>query len=428
LLRARLAALILAAAFLLRPAPARAQAAAMHPPAVPPSAPPAATENLADRFIDGAAHLFTHMQGPVGMVYFPVISANPNSGLTYGILPVAILTNPKHEVEQIIAPMLAYNQYFGAEFLGTYYYYPSKDAVFRAVLERAQFVNSRAALRYEDRAYQGDRFIFRVDTNLEEDGSPRFYGIGPASSQNNEQSYRLKEGLAQVDYGYKFQDRLQVSGGWKFRRTETLTGTIPNNAPFDPAELGASSYSMPRLTLSRDTRDLISTPNRGSFSEFFTEFSRQDLGSEADFQRYGGQWRYYLPQSQTLTAGFHLQGEYSDGRSIPFTELASLGGPRSLRGFPEGRFEDRGCVFGSFEERYTMHQLNVVNAVTEFQVAPFMDVGTVFPSPARVQFKYVEPVLGVAFRAVVKPTVVGRVEVGAGREGPCVYMGIDYPF
>jgi hypothetical protein len=29
---------------------------------------------------------------------------------------------------------------------------------------------------------------------------------------------------------------------------------------------------------------------------------------------------------------------------------------------------------------------------------------------------------------VVKPTVVGRVEAGVSREGPAVYMGIDYPF
>jgi outer membrane protein assembly factor BamA len=185
---------------------------------------------------------------------------------------------------------------------------------------------------------------------------------------------------------------------------------------------------MPRLTFSRDTRDLGATPSRGSYSEMFTEFSRHDLGSGASFQRYGGQWRYYLPDSPTRTTAFHLQGEYSDGRAVPFTSLASLGGPRSLRGFPEGRFEDRGCVFGSVEERFTVHQLSVVNAVTQFQVAPFIDVGTVFPSPARVEVKHVEPVAGVAFRAVVKPTVVGRVEVGAGREGPCVYMGIDYPF
>ena len=420
--RAGLRAALLAAALAPRPALARAQAD------LPPPAAPEAGGNAADRFLKGAARVLTRMDGPVGLVFFPAISANPNSGVTYGVLPVAILTNPSHEVEHIIAPMLTYNQLFGPAFLGTYYWYPSADASFRAVLQKAQKVNGRAALRYEDRAFLDDRFLIRVDTNLEEDGTPRFFGVGPTSPKDHEASYRLKEGLAQADFGMKFRHGLELSAGWRFRRTETLSGTIPTPMPFDPSRLETSSYSMPRLTFSRDTRDLGSTPSRGSFTELFTEFSRQALGSDASFQRYGGQWRLYLPHSAGHGTAFHVQGEYLDGRAIPFTALASLGGPRSLRGFPEGRFEDRGSVFANIEERFTLHKLSVVNAVTEFQVAPFVDVGTVCPSPDRLQAKHLEPVVGAALRAVVKPTVVGRVETGVSREGPAVYMGIDYPF
>ncbi|MCX5797106.1 MAG: BamA/TamA family outer membrane protein [Elusimicrobia bacterium] len=419
---ARLATALLAAALLLSPAAASAQ------PRMPPSSPSTAEGGPVDRFLKGAARVFTHMDGPVGLVFLPAISANPNSGVTYGVLPVAILTNPRHEVEHIIAPMVNYNQLFGPAFLGTYYWYPSADANFRAVLQKAQKVNGRAALRYEDRAFLGDRCLIRVDTNLEEDGTPRFFGVGPASPKSGESSYRLKEGLAQADFGVKFRHGLEASAGWRFRRAETLPGTVAAPAAFDPARLETAGYSMPRLTFSRDTRDLGSTPSQGSFAELFTEFSRQALGSDSSFQRYGGQWRLYLPHSDGHGTAFHLQGEYSDGRAIPFTALASLGGPRSLRGYPEGRFQDRGSVFGNIEERFTFHRLSVVNAVTEFQVAPFVDVGTVFPSPDRLEVKHLEPVVGAAFRAVVKPTVVGRVETGVSREGPAVYMGIDYPF
>jgi hypothetical protein len=418
----RRAAVLLAAALLLRPAAAPAQ------PYLPPPAPASAEGGRMDRFLKGAARVFTRMDGPVGLVLLPAISANPNSGVTYGVLPVAILTNPSHEVAHIVAPMLTYNQLFGPAFLGTYYWYPSADANFRAVLQKAQKVNGRAALRYEDRAFLDDRFLIRVDTNLEEDGTPRFFGVGPASLKDHEASYRLKEGLAQADFGMKFRRGLEASAGWRFRRTGTFTGTVPAPAAFDPARLETTGYSMPRLTFSRDTRDLGSTPSRGSFAEVFTEFSRQALGSDVSFQRYGGQWRLYLPHSAKHGTAVHVQAEYSDGRALPFTALASLGGPRSLRGFPEGRFQDHGSLFGNVEERFTFHTLSVVNAVTEFQVAPFVDVGTVFPSPDRLETRHLEPVVGAAFRAVVKPTVVGRVETGVSREGPAVYMGIDYPF
>jgi len=416
------AALLLAAALLLRPAAAPAQ------PLLPPAAPSTTDGGRVDRFLKGAARVLTHMDGPVGWVFLPAVSANPNSGVTYGVLPVAILTNPSHEVDHIIAPMLTYNELFGPAVMGTYYWYPSADAGFRAVLQKAQKVNGRVALRYEDRAFLDDRFLIRVDTNLEEDGTPRFFGVGPASPKNHESSYRLKEGLAQADFGVKFRRGLEVSAGWRFRRTETLPGTVAAPMPFDARMISASGYSMPRLTFSRDTRDLGSTPSRGSFAELFTEFSQPALGSDSSFQRYGGQWRLYLPHAAGRGTGFHLQGEYSDGPALPFTALVSLGGPRSLRGFPEGRFQDRGAFFANVEERFTMHKLSVVNAVTEFQVAPFVDVGTVFPSPDRLQARRLEPVLGAALRAVVKPTVVGRVETGVSREGPAVYMGIDYPF
>jgi hypothetical protein len=35
---------------------------------------------------------------------------------------------------------------------------------------------------------------------------------------------------------------------------------------------------------------------------------------------------------------------------------------------------------------------------------------------------------GVGFRAVVRPNVVGRVDVGFGNEGPAIFATLGYPF
>jgi hypothetical protein len=35
---------------------------------------------------------------------------------------------------------------------------------------------------------------------------------------------------------------------------------------------------------------------------------------------------------------------------------------------------------------------------------------------------------GVGFRAVIRPNIVGRVDVGVGHEGPAVFVGLGYPF
>ncbi|HEX4046619.1 MAG TPA: hypothetical protein VH309_02230, partial [Elusimicrobiota bacterium] len=85
-------------------------------------------------------------------------------------------------------------------------------------------------------------------------------------------------------------------------------------------------------------------------------------------------------------------------------------------------------AFANIEERWTVHSIDMINSLTQFQIAPFLDEGTVFPTPGRAQARTLETVGGAAFRAVIKPSVVGNVQIGVGREGPAVYVGIDYPF
>jgi hypothetical protein len=63
---------------------------------------------------------------------------------------------------------------------------------------------------------------------------------------------------------------------------------------------------------------------------------------------------------------------------------------------------------------------------TELEVAPFLDVGEVFSRTVPVDdFHYVG---GVGFRGVVRPQVVGFVDIGYGSDGPAVFTGLDYPF
>ena len=380
-----------------------------------------------DRALRAVAGVLTDMDGSVGRVYFPVLIANPNSGVTVGALPVWLLSDAAHGIRHIVAPMFTYNKIFGPAFSGTYYHYPGARSSFRAIIERSAKSNHRASLRLESLEFLDDRCVLKLEGNYEADGTPRFFGVGPASAKADESSYRLLERAAKAEVGVKYWGSWQAAVGWRYRRAEVQPGIIPAPREVPVALRASQSYSIPRVALTRDTRDYPATPARGSFSELFGELADPDLGGSADYRRVGGQWRLYVPQSKNWTAAFHAQMESSLG-SVPFTALASLGGPRSLRAFPEGRFQDRGAVFVNFEERWALHRLDVVNALTEFQVAPFIEAGTVFHDADRTPLRRLQTVAGVGFRAVVKPTVVGKVDVGVGREGPAVYVGIDYPF
>ena len=95
---------------------------------------------------------------------------------------------------------------------------------------------------------------------------------------------------------------------------------------------------------------------------------------------------------------------------------------------PFGRFADQGRILFNVEQRMELTKLTVMGVETRFEVGPFFDIGTVFPRAQAIEAKNFRPVYGGAFRAVVKPNVVGSVDVGIGQEGPGVYVGIDYPF
>lgn len=381
-----------------------------------------------DRFLRGAAKVFTSDDKRFGEVHFPVIASNPNSGMTFGILPVWLVGNSKHEIKQIFAPMFTYNKTYGVAFAGTYYYYPSGLTKLRAILEKAQTSNQRAGVQFESHALAGGEQSLAFEANVETDGGAKFYGVGPRSRQSDEASEQLIEDLLRAEWGFRIGGPYSAAAGWKLRRTDVRSGPFSPGTPLPPGLQTSTTYSMPRLSLARDTRDLPFTPTSGSLTEAFAERSVKALGSGDDFARFGGQWRVYAKTLENVVTAFHFQTDWSGAGTVPFTALSALGGSRSLRGYAEGRFQDRGSAFVNLEERWLIHSIDIVHSRAEFQVAPFLETGTVFPTPGSARVKDLATVGGVAFRAVVKPTVVGKVEVGVGREGPAVFVGIDYPF
>jgi len=153
------------------------------------------------------------------------------------------------------------------------------------------------------------------------------------------------------------------------------------------------------------------------------------VGSDADYIRYGldGK-RFFLWNNPKYVTVLHGLYEWANGPNVPFYELPSLGGRETLRGYGKGRFVDRGRLVLNAEHRINFATLSMMGIQANFEIAPFIDIGSVFPTLPDLQRQNVHPVYGGAFRTAVKPNVVGDVEVGLGREGPAVFVDINYPF
>ena len=80
------------------------------------------------------------------------------------------------------------------------------------------------------------------------------------------------------------------------------------------------------------------------------------------------------------------------------------------------------------EHRFNLTSFQILGVKTDFELGPFVDLGTVFANWQGVQRRTFYPVFGGSFRGVVIPSVVGSVDVGYGRDGLGTFIGINYPF
>jgi outer membrane protein assembly factor BamA len=119
------------------------------------------------------------------------------------------------------------------------------------------------------------------------------------------------------------------------------------------------------------------------------------------------------------------------GTEVPFYERSSLGGQNNLRGYGVDRFIDNHLAALSIEERIHVMRIRVMNVIADFEVAPFVDAGTVFPSFRSLSSRQLDDYKitpGIGFRGIVRPNIVGRLDYGYSTEGGAVFAGLDFPF
>ncbi len=351
-------------------------------------------------------------------------------------MPVLVLSDPAtHHIRQLMAPSYTYNSLFGQTGTMRYYFYPTDSSQLYAAGSYSERTNRELKLRYENPALDEGIYYVRGEVYYEADGSNRFFGLGRDSHAGDQSGYVSKSSVGQAAVGLNFAKAWRATVGLRARRLSTAENIIPGLSdlaqrfPMVPG-IGRQDTVAGQFRLLWDTRDSPITPSLGSSGEFFTESTINDLGSHSDFVRYGLEgkrlfpWAHH-PKETTVIHGLY---EWANGSNIPFYELPSIGGRDTLRGFGEGRFIDRGRVVLNIEQRHTFATLAMMGIQTNFEIAPFFDLGSVFPTAPQIERRNFLPVYGAAFRAAVKPNVVGDVELGVGKEGTAVFVDIDYPF
>jgi hypothetical protein len=411
-------------------APAVGQATARAPVETPAS--PASAPSGIARWLDPATAPF---------IPIPEIDVDPQSGVTLGVIGAVLSVNDRGEIQRITAPDVFHSQYFGWGAGISLYGYPSEDTQWLLLGDFKQRVEHAFDARYIAGQTRVTPLSWSVEAIDDRIGTARFFGIGNETPDYNESTYVKDLATLEASIGYNFTPELQLAWGTRWRRIEVLPGVlsgIPSIETLYPTVngLGTEHALEETLTLTRDTRDSALIPHSGARYLLYAGFASRSFGSSVAYSFLGGEARCYFPFGDRITLAWHLGARYMPSAAeAPFWALSSLGGDRSvtdsrepLRSDGADRFVDENVLATGAELRVRVAELDTFGTHVAVEVAPFIDTGKVFADGPGNLLSDMHTAVGLGFRGVASPYVVGYVDVGYGRGKAAVFSGINYPF
>lgn len=338
-------------------------------------------------------------------------------------------------IRSILAPSVTYNEIRGVTGTFRYFLYPNAFERLELIASYSEKIDRELRVQYKNLGVFGGRFHADVQLLHERTSSVRFFGIGPESQQEDESNMTLEVTGVYAIFGVNVTPTIRLSLGETFQRFEVDRGGVPG-LPFTgdlfpdlPGIQGATIHAQ-RVALIHDSRDSQTTPTRGLYASAFAEASTELLGSDADYIKAGVETIYLKPflDSRVIFVVRGLFEGISGESNTPFEVLPRLGGVDTLRGFGENRFFGDARLLFNAEVRARVLRARIFGVNAELQVAPFVDVGKVFNSVEQFLDTPFEVTPGIGFRGLAPPSVVGHVEFAYSREGPAIYVGLDYPF
>ena len=369
-------------------------------------------------------------------VPLPVIASSPNEGITYGALTAFLLHNDRDEVSTMLAPQVNYNDNFGVTTTIYGAFYPSPSRSWEVNLAQSTKVNFDYEFKLRDKTYKDGKLELNAFLFAIADGSARFFGFEARTPRQQETNYTDQDIGFNVSAGYDIGRHYQIIFGERFRQVGIHSGAV-SGIPFIrdqfseanvPGINGFTAHAQ-RLSFVYSTLDSKDAPTFGGYARATVENSSKVLGSSADYRHYEAELKGFIPldEARYITA-FRVVYNQTLGHSVPFLEQSILGGETTLRGYGRNRFIDNCYFLLNLEERIRLFRWEVFNVTADWEVAPFIDVGTVMKSLDKAAARNFEFNPGIGIRAVVRPNFLGRLDIGFGKDGPAVFVGLGYPF
>jgi outer membrane protein assembly factor BamA len=371
----------------------------------------------------------------------PEIVTDPDSGQTFGIIATWLQTDSQGDIHRIVAPVVDKNNYFGYGAGISVYDYPSPDRQWSVYGYAEQRVEREVDYHYFTGLQRESSWSFTARAHYYRDGTPRFFGVGNNTTMADETNYTSEQELLDAQPGWNITHALQLAYLLRLQNVDVspgpLRGVTSIERRFARRSLGANRMALNRLMLVYDTRDNLYLPTRGVELVAYGGFaSRRGFLNPSLYSEAGVDARAFVPFGTRTVLALHSALRYlPEAHRLPFWAYSSIGGDRSyiggdqpLRGFGAGRFSGRNSFSFTAELRETVASFTAVSSHVDLQLAPFIDMGRVFPNAGTNVLTGLHKVYGLGIRGIAPPFIVGYIDIGFGTEGAAIFTGINYPF
>lgn len=170
-----------------------------------------------------------------------------------------------------------------------------------------------------------------------------------------------------------------------------------------------------------DSRDNVAFPSRGYYLELSAYHFGKAFGGDFDYNNYNLVLSSYHEFRKGHVLGTNTVMNFNNGE-VPVQRLATSGGERILRSYARNRFFDDHFVGTQAEYRFPL--------IWKFGMVAFVGVGDVFDKPSDISFSTLKYSVGTGFRYSILPQekLNSRLDIGYGREGFAVFVGIGEAF
>ena len=272
---------------------------------------------------------------------------------------------------------------------------------------------------------QGKRYPLSLDLVVDYDMYTKnnFFGTGPESRSADRETYTKEPLELQLVASRGFSDHFVGQAGFRFKAVRNFafdsTGLFAATAPIN---LGRSQGLTFFASVRYDSRNSFINPSRGNVAQLDLEGGSSGFGSDYDVfsSTVSLQTYHVLFYPKTILAA-RVVGQTVSGTDLPLHAYSTLGGTKTLRGFPQDRFLDRASILTNVELRFPI--------IWRFDGLVFFDSGKLASNigrmaPLKGGWK-TNPGFGLR---LMMDTFIVRADLGISNEGTGFYFNFGHLF